>query len=84
MKEKVNQALMASGYAVGCWDRRLNTITNRQLAYLVKKALQNQATHGTLTLNEQKFLVQIDTIDNEKDFTLADYDWAVEAYGLKE
>lgn len=81
-KDRVEKALNALGYEIGCYDETIERLNSNNL----KKVMDNMkySEDTKVLINRKPYIVQIDEVDNEIDFnviTLAEYE---ENYGAWE
>ena len=81
-KDRIEKALNALGYEIGCYDETIDRLNSNNL----KKVMDNMkySEDTKVLINRKPYIVQIDEVDNEIDFnviTLAEYE---ENYGAWE
>ena len=72
-KSIIADAIKKEGFVVGCYDSRIEQLKKSQLKRIIEQALVLEWTDVVLIVNGVKCVVEISTVDNEKDFNLMTY-----------
>ena len=68
-KQRVSEKLSKEGFALGCWDKRLDKLNY----YNIKKVLDSipfGATDIKVAYNRKTYIVEVYDVDNEYDFAM--------------
>lgn len=69
-KELVEDTLKKEGLVLGCWDRRIENLNSRNLSKILNEIPYWSATEVKVKRGLKDYVVTIDFVDNEVDFTL--------------
>lgn len=69
IKNEIIKNIKSIGYELGCYDDLLNKLTNRALKEVMKH-LDEESTDVFLMIRNKLYVVEIATVDNEKDIKL--------------
>lgn len=69
----IADAIKKEGFVVGCYDSRIEQLKKSQLKRIIEQALVLEWTDVVIIVNGVKCVVEISTVDNEKDFNLMTY-----------
>ena len=72
-KSIIADAIKKEGFVVGCYDSRIEQLKKSQLKRIIEQALVLEWTDVVIIVNGVKCVVEISTVDNEKDFNLMTY-----------
>ena len=69
IKERLSKQMNKNGYVIGCFDSRLNYISE----YTFKKIV-NAMFYGScdipITIHKEKFILEVNHVDDEIDFSI--------------
>ena len=80
-KSIIADAIKKEGFVVGCYDSRIEQLKKSQLKRIIEQALVLEWTDVIIIVNGVKCVVEISTVDNEKDFNLMTYKEYKNTYG---
>lgn len=81
-KEKVQQFAEKEGYVVGCWNSLLDDFTEANIKHIINRIDLGSATDIIVRNNMKDYVVSVDFVDNEIDFTLWTKEEYVRLFGL--
>jgi hypothetical protein len=53
---------------IGCYDKIIDTFSKRSVNRIIENAIDLEHTDIAVTSKNKKYIVEISTVDNEKDF----------------
>lgn len=83
VREIIDETIEKLGYEIGCWDEKMERIPKDELDNVLKVLEGNyyDYTDVKVMVDGEYHIVEIATVDNEKDFTLVNiYDY-IRQYG---
>lgn len=79
-KEILSREVGKIGYTLGCYDTDLETISKHALKKVIDN-IDQEYTDVEISVNRKKYIVEIATVDNEKDFSLISKRDYINKYG---
>lgn len=80
-KKLITEELTKAGYILGCYSNSMELLKEAQVKRVVKKALEIETGDITVFINKVKHILEVSTVDNEKDFNLITYTEYKNIYG---
>ena len=82
-KEYITQKFSVEGYVIGCYDKLIDTLSKRTINRIVDSALSYDWTDLLITSKGKKYIVEISTVDREKDLQISTPKEYEQTYGRK-
>lgn len=68
-RDKIEQAVTALGYEIGCYNKLMDKLSKVALKKVLAE-LEQEYTDIYINIDRKLHIVEIATVDNEKDFTV--------------
>ena len=69
-KERIEKKIAQEGYVIGCWDASMEKLSQYSLKKVLDNALMDDYMDIKVAINRKPYVVEMATVDNEKDFKL--------------
>ena len=81
-REKVEELAKAEGLVVGCWDKELDSFTEASIKHIINRIDIGSATDIIVRNNMKDYVVSVDFVEGEIDFTVWNKEEYVRLFGL--
>lgn len=81
-REKVEELAKAEGLVVGCWDKELDSFTEASIKHIINRIDIGSATDIIVRNNMKDYVVSVDFVEGEIDFTVWTKEEYVRLFGL--
>lgn len=82
-KQLIERRVKAIGYSLGCYNKEVDKIPKDELIKVLDN-ISEEATDIEVTINSKKYIVEVKTVDQEKDFDILSKDEYISRYGEPE
>ena len=79
-KEKIKDKLNSLGYDLGCYNCLINNVKGKDLIKLLS-ILDEEATDLDIKINNRDYVIELQTVDREKDFYIITKEDYINRYG---
>lgn len=79
-KDIIEDKVKKLGYKIGCYDDNIDKISKKELKKILD-ALEEEYTDIRIKVRKKEFVVEIATVDNEKDFNMKTLEEYIYLYG---
>lgn len=79
-KEIIVSKIEALGYELGCYNDGVERISKKELAKVLE-ALEQEHTDIIISIRKKQYVVEVATVDNEKDLNIRTLDDYVSEFG---
>lgn len=83
-EKRIAEAIAKDGFVIGCYDKKIEELKYMALKKVIDEALMNEHTDVNVKIKGKAHIVEVSTIDNEKDFTVYTMEEYAEKYGDNE
>ena len=80
-EKRIAEAIAKDGFVIGCYDKKIEELKYMALKKVIDEALMNEHTDVNVKIKGKAHIVEVSTIDNEKDFTVYTMEEYAEKYG---
>lgn len=80
-EKKIAEALAEYGLVIGCYDKAMEELKYMALKKVLDIGIMNDHADIEVNINKKKHIVEVSTVDNEKDFTVYTKEEYTEKYG---
>ena len=80
-EKKIAEALAEYGLVIGCYDKAMEELKYMALKKVLDIGIMNDHADIEVNINKKKHIVEVSTVDNEKDFTVYTKEEYIENYG---
>jgi hypothetical protein len=82
-KELIQNKIKSFNYVLGCYNPHIDKLSKKELNKVLE-SIECEHTDIHITLNRKKYVVEVKTVDNEKDLDILSYDEYIDRYGEPE
>lgn len=69
-QETFRKAFEYEGYRMGCYDNKINDLNFENLCLLIEELDMNESGEMMITHNRVKYVIEYDTVDQERDINI--------------
>lgn len=80
-EKKIAEALAEYGLVIGCYDKAMEELKYMALKKVLDIGIMNDHADIEISIKKKKHIVEVSTVDNEKDFTVYTKEEYTEKYG---
>lgn len=80
-EKRIAEAIAKDGFVIGCYDKKIEELKYMALMKVIDNALMMDYTDVEIKIKGKAHIVEISTVDNEKDFTVYTPEEYTEKYG---
>ena len=80
-EKKIAEALAEYGLVIGCYDKAMEELKYMALNKVLDTGIMNDHADIEVSIKKKKHIVEVSTVDNEKDFTVYTKEEYTEKYG---
>lgn len=79
-KELIESKIIELGYALGCYDTLINRLDKSEVEKIIKE-LESEYTDIKVEFNKNIYMIELSTVDNEKDLNMLSISDYIDRYG---
>lgn len=82
-KQLLETKIKELGFELGCYHKSIETLTKKELNKVLAQ-LDQESTDVDVMIKKKLYVVEITTMDNEKDIQMLSREEYIDRYGMKE
>lgn len=81
-KDLIEKSIKVNGYTIGCYDLKIEKLDKSEIKKIIEAVEFYDSTDVSVSLNNQEYVVEVFSVDNEMDFNLMSRKEYNETYGV--